>query len=507
MQAPFGVFHSTASGTLIAANTTYALMMGYDSPQELMETVNAKSIADVLYEDPSRRPTLVSEVLHDGGWQKFFNRYRRKDGKIVSAILTIRPYSRLDGSGAELEGFVEDITQRELVEEERKKLQEQLQQSQKIEAVGRLAGGIAHDFNNILTAIFGYCEMGLERAREEDPLRSSFQQIKQSAVRAANLTSQLLTFSRRRMLQPQVVNLGDLVAGMMDMLERVLGEDVDVHAHRAEGLWNVHVDPGQIELVIMNLAVNSRDAMPGGGVLTIETGNTRLEDDSARRHAEAPAGEYVVLAVSDTGRGMDEATLARIYEPFFTTKDVGKGTGLGLATVYGIVKQSSGHIDCYSEIGKGTTFKVYLPRFEGDREEPCQRDRGARSAAIKGASILFVDDDEVVRSIAVSILQSAGYSVASARSGAEALTTLSSLPAPVDLLVTDVVMPGMSGVEIARRVTERFAEARVLYVSGYTEDAVMHHGILRGRVELLQKPFTAADLLQKVSSILASRQR
>jgi len=402
------------------------------------------------------------------------------------------------------ESLKESEEQRELAEEERSKLQEQLQQASKMEAVGRLAGGIAHDFNNILTAIFGYCEIGLEHVREGDPLRPSFQQIRQSAQRAANLTSQLLTFSRRRMLRPNVVNLNELVAGMMDMLRRLLGEDIDVHVHPDAGLWNVRVDSGQIEQVIMNLAVNSRDAMPGGGVLTIATSNTGVERDYARWHADVFPGDYVVLAVSDTGHGMDEATMGRIYEPFFTTKEIGKGTGLGLATVYGIVKQSGGHISCSSELGKGTTFKVYLPRFEGDLARSDSLDPASQTGAVSKASILFVDDDEAVRSIAVSILQSAGYTVSSARDGAEALARLSSARSPVDLLITDVVMPGLSGVEVARVATERFGGTRVLYISGYSEDDIMHHGILQERAQLLQKPFAATDLLQTVKSILAS---
>ena len=508
MNAPFGVFHSTPDGKLLSANVAYARMMGYDSPLEIMEAVNSRGIAEVLYDDPSRRALVVKELLEKGGWQVFHNRYRTREGKTISAIMTVRLYSRQGASGMELEGFVEDITARERAEEERQKLQEQLLQAQKMEAVGRLAGGIAHDFNNILTAIYGYCEMGMERAtREEQALQPFFLQIRESASRAAKLTSQLLAFSRRRILQLRSVSLGQLVSGMMDMLKRLLGEDVDVHSHVAADLWDVRADSGQIEQVIMNLAVNSRDAMPGGGVLTIEAANIRLEDGSSRPHAEIQAGDYVVLAVSDTGHGMDSATLARLYEPFFTTKEPGKGTGLGLATVYGIVRQSGGSIYCYSEPGKGTTFKIYLPRWEGGVETTVPAEPGAVAPAVGSANLLFVDDDEAVRTIAVTILRSAGYTVVAARDGKEALALLGSLGSEMDMLITDVVMPGMNGIEVARFVTQRFPGARVLYVSGYTEDAAVHQGIFHGGVELLQKPFTATDLLRKVRDMLEKRPR
>jgi two-component system cell cycle sensor histidine kinase/response regulator CckA len=503
MNAPFGVFHSTPDGRLLNANFAYARMMGYDSPQDIMETVNRKGMAEALYQDPSQRSAVITELLQKGGWQVFPVTYRTRDGKIISAMLTIRRYSRHAASGIELEGFVEDITERERAEEERKKLQEQLLQAQKMEAVGRLAGGIAHDFNNILTAIYGYCEMGMEHTlKGEQALHSFFLQIRDSASRAANLTSQLLAFSRRRILQPRQVNLGELVGAMMDMLKRLLGEDIDVHSHCATDVWSVRADSGQIEQVIMNLAVNSRDAMPGGGVLTIETSNVRLEEGYPRPHGEIEAGDYVVLAVSDTGHGMDAATMERIYEPFFTTKEAGKGTGLGLATVYGIVRQSGGNIYCYSEPGKGTTFKIYLPRSEGDSEEAARAEPGAVAPARRNATILFVDDDEAVRTIAVTILRSAGYTVVAARDGKEALALLASLGSPLDVLITDVVMPGMNGIEVARFVTQRFTKARVLYVSGYTEDAAVHQGIFQGGVELLQKPFTATNLLQRVRDML-----
>jgi PAS domain S-box-containing protein len=504
MNAPFGVFHSTMDGKIINVNNACAQMLGYDSPEELKEVVNRSGVAEALWENPEWRPKFVDDATRTGMWQRFSNRYRRKDGQIISTILTFRSYAPLGASEEELEGFVEDVTDRERAEQERRKLEEQFQQAQKMEAVGRLAGGVAHDFNNILTAIYGYCEIGLERTSEQDSQHDFFQQIKQAATRAANLTSQLLAFSRRRILQPRTVDLEQLVADMMDMLKRLLGEDIDVHAHAAPGLWSIRADPGQLEQVIMNLAVNSRDAMPEGGVLTIETANAHLDQAYAREHAEIREGDYAMLAVSDSGHGMDAATQARIYEPFFTTKEIGKGTGLGLSTVYGIVKQSGGYIYCYSEVGKGTTFRMYFPRWEGGKE---QIDRGTRPAAVAisgSETILFVDDDDAVRTIAVAALQSAGYTVIPARDGSEALETVSALTPRPDLLITDIVMPGLSGNELARRLTDRIPGLRVLYMSGYTEDAIIHHGMLQEDVELLQKPFTTTELLRKARSIIVA---
>ncbi len=497
MKAPFGVFHSTREGKLIDANPALALMMGYDSVRELIETVNRQDLAAVLYEDPAQRPALVeAALLAGGGWHEEPSRFRRQDGRILDAVVTLRQYARPGIRATDLEGFVEDVTERE-------KLHKQLRQVQKMEAVGNLAGGIAHDFNNILTAIYGFCDVGLRRTTAEDKLHGVFSQIRLAAERAAKLTSQLLAFSRKRMVQPRTVDLGELVAGMMDMLRRLLGEDVTVQVHREEALWSVLVDPGQVEQVVMNLVVNSRDAMPTGGVLTIESANARLGEDFTREHEEVKQGEYVMLSVSDTGQGMDAATMARIYEPFFTTKEVGKGTGLGLSTVYGIVKQSGGFIYCTSEVGKGTTFSVYFTRSEAATNQEAPDHPHLQTSLSGKESILFVDDDEAVREVAVSVLESAGYRVTAAGSGMEALRA-AALPSAPDLLITDVVMPGLNGVETARRFQEQFPSVRVLYVSGYTEDAMVRHGLLQGEVVLLEKPFTATDLLQRVRDVLGA---
>ena len=501
--APFGVFHSTIDGKLLRANPAVARIFGYASPEELIETVNRTSLADVIYENRETRARVIQEVAAArGGWVQFTDRYRRKDGQAGNAKLSIRTYGSSNNRGTELEGFVEDVTERFRAEQEQKKLQEQLQQSQKMEAVGRLAGGIAHDFNNLLTVINGFSEMALGRTAIGADLQNDLHEIKRATRRAATLTSQLLAFSRKQILQPRVLNLGELVAGMEEMLKRLLGEDVDVHVHRPEDLWSILADQGRIEQVVMNLCVNARDAMPEGGVLSIETSNVILNEDYSSEHIAVRKGDYVLLAVSDTGSGMAPEVQSRLFEPFFTTKEIGKGTGLGLSTVYGIVKQSEGYVFCYSEVGKGTTFKIYLPRASG---EPLSL-RSARETApkpVRGTElIMLVEDDEAVRRLTAAILESGGYSVIPAGNGEEALEKLGASRQPVDLLVTDVVMPGMDGSEVARRVSKQCPSVGVLFISGYTEDAIVHNGVLDPGVEFIQKPLDGTALLGKVRAVL-----
>ena len=424
----------------------------------------------------------------------------RKDGSTVPVEVSAKVVSR-EGSGV-IHAFVRDLTERNKALEDQRKLREQLQEAQKIEAVGRLAGGIAHDFNNLLTVINGYCEMGLELAPSNEPLHANLTEIKRAAQRAATLTAQLLAFSRKQILQPRVVDLGALVEGMIDMIKRLLGEDIRVRELRPPGLWGIRADPGKIEQVLMNLAVNSRDAMPQGGVLSIETSNLSLSKSLRGKHPEVPPGEYVLLSVIDNGAGMDQDILGRVFEPFFTTKEKGKGTGLGLATVYGIVKQSEGFISCASEPGKGTTFKMYFPRVIREIAEETQEERRSPVTRRGAETILLVEDDEAVRRITLSILESGGYTVVSAAGGAEALRELSESSLTPDLLVTDVVMPGMNGKELAHSVRTKFPRTRVLFVSGYAESVIVHQGVLEEGVELIEKPFDGSNLLRKVRQLL-----
>ncbi len=378
--------------------------------------------------------------------------------------------------------------------------QEQLLQSQKLEAVGRLAGGVAHDFNNILAAQIGCCELIEDQLRPGDPLTEDVATIKSCAERAAGLTRQLLAFSRKQALQVEVLDLNDVVRGIENMLERLIGEDVLLKTALAPGLGRVKADPGQVEQVIMNLAVNARDAMPDGGNLTIETADVELDRDYARSHIGATPGPHVMLAISDTGTGMDEPTRRRLFEPFFTTKEHGKGTGLGLATVYGIVKQSGGNIWVYSESGRGTTFKIYLPRVEDTAEAPRRRIRAAALGA--GERVLVVEDEPVLRELMGRLVAELGYRATTAVDGAAALALVERDGLHPDLLLTDVVMPGMSGRTLAERLAPLVPGLKVLYASGYTDNTIIHHGVLDAGVAFLQKPFTTSDLAAKIREVL-----
>ncbi len=385
---------------------------------------------------------------------------------------------------------------------EHQMLEAQLRQSQKMDAVGQLAGGIAHDFNNLLTAIHGYAELLAMSLPNTDPRRADTTEIKRAAERAADLTRQLLAFSRKQILAPQVFRLGDAVAGITPMLRRLISESIDLKMI-ANDRGHVKADAGQIEQVLVNLTVNARDAMPNGGHLTIETADVSLDEHFARQHPSARPGPHVVLAVSDTGHGMDAATQSRVFEPFFTTKPKGRGTGLGLATVYGIVKQSGGHLWVYSEVGRGTTFKVYLPWTD----EPLQAAR-AQPVAVKDVrgteTVLIVEDEDIVRSFAEKALSRYGYTVHAIADPARAVEFARVHHARIHLLLTDVVLPGMSGPTLATELLRWHAESKVLYMSGYTNDAIMHHGVLEPGTPFMQKPFTTDALARKVREILGS---
>ncbi|HEV7684382.1 MAG TPA: response regulator [Pyrinomonadaceae bacterium] len=391
--------------------------------------------------------------------------------------------------------------ERKRVEEALHASEEQLRQSQKLEAIGQLAGGIAHDFNNLLTVITGYSELTIKRLPTEDRLRQNVEEIKKAGDRAAGLTRQLLAFSRKQVLQPKVLNLNGVVSELEKMLRRLIGEDIGLRTVLESDLGSVKADPGQIEQIIMNLAVNARDAMPQGGKLTIETTNIYLDENYARNHIAVIPGPYVMLAVSDTGSGIDSVTQARIFEPFFTTKEAGKGTGLGLSTVYGIVKQSGGNIWLYSEVGQGTTFKVYLPRVDEGAEE---YKRSAESEeTFQGAeTILVAEDEEMVRKLAVQVLEMHGYRVLEAANGGAALLICERHKEPIQLLITDVIMPEMSGRELAERLAQLRPEMKVLYMSGYTDNAIVHQGVLDDGANFIQKPFPTEALARKVRDVL-----
>jgi len=395
-----------------------------------------------------------------------------------------------------------EIAERQRTEVLLKKMEAQLLHAQKMEAVGRLAGGVAHDFNNLLSVIISYSQMILSGLVKDDPLRQEVEEINKAGERAADLTKQLLAFSRQQVLEPKVLDLNHHISGMERMLIRLLGADVTLTFLPARNLRRVSADPGQLGQVIMNLAINARDAMPTGGRLTIETANVDLDAGYTAHHHAVAAGEYVMLAVSDTGLGIDKATQIRIFEPFFTTKERGKGTGLGLSTVFGIVQQSGGHIWVYSEPGKGTTFKIYFPRATANETESASKMTDPPPVIGGNETILLVEDDDQVRNVARGILRRNGYHVLEAPNAGEALLICEKHGAKIDLLLTDVVLPRFSGRELAERVASLRPEMKVLYISGYTDEAIVNHGILHSGEAFLQKPITPDLLARKVREVL-----
>jgi signal transduction histidine kinase/FixJ family two-component response regulator len=430
---------------------------------------------------------LGSEVL--GVVEFFAQSIREPDSELLAMMATI---------GSQIGQFLE----RRNAEKALRTSEEQLRQSQKLEAIGQLAGGVAHDFNNLLTVIGGYSSILLGRISEDSPHRVAVEEIKKASERASALTRQLLAFSRKQILQPKLLDLNGVIADLEKMVRRLISEDIVLFILTDPLLGKVKADPGQVEQVLLNLIVNARDAMPQGGKLTIETANRFLSEEYALRHA-ASAGRYVMLAVSDSGCGMDAEVKEHIFEPFFTTKGAGKGTGLGLSTVYGIVKQSGGHIWLYSELNRGTTFKVYLPRLDENQEE-LEASIGTTATPKGTETVLLVEDEEQVRGILTDMLESQGYHVVVASDGNEALNIASLHDGTIHLLLTDVVMPQMSGRQLAEHAAAIRPEMKILYMSGYTDDAIVRHGLLDEKLNFLQKPFDSAAVARKVREVLDS---
>ena len=412
-----------------------------------------------------------------------------------------RPLASPDGTIMQMLGVATDITQRKRAEEALHESEEMLRQAQKMESIGTLAGGIAHDFNNLLTAVNGYSELVLRKMDDGDPLRSKVEEIKKAGDRAASLTRQLLAFSRKQILKPVVLDLNTVITGMGRMLPRLIGEDIDLRFELQADLGQVKADPGQMEQVLMNLVVNARDAMPAGGRLTVKTENVQFAGRSVKQRLLVEPGNYVVLSVTDVGVGMDAELQSHIFEPFFTTKEVGKGTGLGLATVYGIVKQSEGSIWVYSEPDKGTTFKIYLPRVD-DVSAIAEEGKQAQTAPTGQETVLIVEDESMVRALAQEILEEYGYTVLTASNGMEGLRVCRESPDKIDLVLTDVIMPQMSGAELAQNILAIHPETHVLYMSGFTDDAVVRHGVITEDMCFLQKPFSPEALAIKVREVL-----
>jgi two-component system cell cycle sensor histidine kinase/response regulator CckA len=497
-----GIYQSTISGQFLTANPAYALMLGYDSPEELVSSV--VDIDRQLYVDQKHRAELLQMINGRGIIRGSEAQLYNKDGNKIWVSENLRAIRDASGTIQYLEGICEDITSR-------KDLENQLLQSQKMEAVGRLAGGVAHDFNNLLTVINGYSELALRRSAADKPLGKYLSEIRKAGERAISLTRQLLIFSRGQVLKLRLVDLNVIVSDVSKLLRRLIGEDIELVIDLAQDSYLVKADPGQIEQVIMNLVVNARDAMPFGGKLTISTRNAELDKAFVRENIGLQPGSFAVLSVSDTGCGMDEEVKSHLFEPFFTTKEVGRGTGLGLSTVYGIVKQSGGYIRTTSEVSRGSTFEVYLPRVEksagevkGKAKEESKVPSRSRKVAGEPETILLVEDEEMVRSLSCEVLRQNGYEILEAANGGEALLICEQHSNPIHLLLTDVVMPRMNGRYLAERLLSMRPDMKVLLVSGYMDVVLEHQDILGSGISFLQKPFTPSELAKTVRETLDS---
>jgi PAS domain S-box-containing protein len=488
--APYGIYRANLTGQLLMVNSTLVKMLGYESQEELLKA----NLAADIHRDSREHQRLSEMFPRELGFKDMEVEWKRKDGTFITVRCSGRPVLDETGAPAYLEVFAEDIT-------ERRVLEKQLRMAQKMEAIGRLSGGIAHDFNNLLGVIIGYSQV---MKRSLGPAHSSYEhaeEIEKASQRAVSLTRQLLAFSRQQVLEPAILSLNALVSDMEKMLPRLLGEDIKVDLNLHPALGRVKADQSQLEQVLMNLAVNARDAMPDGGKLTIRTANEDLDLAYTRQHPGSKPGRYVMLAVTDNGIGMDPETQAHIFEPFFTTKERDKGTGLGLSTVYGVVKQSGGYIAVDSEKGKGSSFSIFLPRVEQAVEAP--EAVSPKTLSVRGSeTILLVEDAEPLRKLAHMFLKDNGYRVLTAGDGEEALQVAKDHAAPIQLLLTDVVMPGINGRVLAERLGPWQPGMKVLYMSGYTDSFIVGHGVLEQGIHLLHKPFTEETLARKVREVL-----
>jgi two-component system cell cycle sensor histidine kinase/response regulator CckA len=487
--AVYGIYRSSVDGRFLDVNPALIHMLGYDSADEVVKLDPQREV----FVEPAEHERLLQEFQRTGCLDSAEVRWKRKDGSVITVRLSGRAATELDEADQALEIIAEDIT-------ERRALEDQFRQAQKMEAVGRLAGGVAHDFNNLLMVVSGYTEVLMEALDQNDPLLVKVQAIQQAADRATTLTRQLLAFSRKQLLELKVVDVNSIVADMERLLRPLIGENIDLTTKLTPNVGHTRADAGQLEQVIMNLVVNAKDAMPDGGRILIQT--SEADPDTARReHSLIEPGTYILLSVSDTGAGMDRETQSRIFEPFFTTKEKGKGTGLGLSTVYGIVKQGGGYIFAQSEPGCGTTFRIYLPRVADPADSP-RLDKHPQAAAGGSETVLLVEDEESVRELVRETLKTRGYKVIEASDGIAGLRVSEEHQGNIEILITDVVMPGMSGRELAKRVAAARPNIRVLYLSGYTEDAIIHEGALEPGTGFLQKPFTLQVLARKVREVL-----
>ncbi len=488
--APYGIYRTSLTGRFLQVNPALQKMLGYESTEELLK----RDLANHIFRHAGEYQRLTELLARTEEIKDLEMEWKRQDGTPITVRCSGRRINDENGVPAYFEVFAEDVT-------EKRVLEKQLRMAQKMEAIGRLSGGIAHDFNNLLGVIIGYSGVLKKKLGPDNALCEHALEIEKAGQRAASLTKQLLAFSRQQVLTPAILNLNSLASDMEKMLPRLLGEDIEVSLGLDPALGNVKADQSQIEQVIMNLAVNARDAMPTGGKLKIQTSNVELTQAYTWNHPGSKVGDYVLLAVTDTGTGMDAGTLTHIFEPFFTTKERGKGTGLGLATVYGVVKQSNGYIWVDSTIGKGTTFQIYLPRHAGHAGVDEQKtDSGEK---LRGSeTILLAEDAEPLRKLAQTFLEGAGFRVLSAESGESAMEMAARFGGTFDLLLTDVVMPGMNGRVLAEHLLPGQPGMKVLYMSGYTDSFIAGHGVLDPATHLLHKPFTEELLIRKVREVL-----
>jgi len=495
VEGTYGVYRGTADGSILMANAAMARMLGYESEKEL----SAINLAADIFQPGEYSARLFDQPGRLRPFARMETHWKRKDGTGITVELSGRPVADDSGNPLYFEVIAEDVSRQRGVEN-------RLRHVQKMEAIGRLAGGIAHDFNNVLGVIAGYSEMLLDKLSNDSHLTALVTHVLKATERGASLTRQLLAFSRQQVLEPRVINIQQHIKGIEGLLRRVLGEDVRLTVDAGDSPSHLRADPAQLEQVIMNLVVNARDAMPGGGSLTIEISRACLDSDYCKHSPDTRPGSYVCIAVTDTGCGMSLEVLSRVFEPFFTTKESGKGTGLGLATVYGIVKQSGGHITAYSEVGHGTTFKVYLPLTEEAASAP---DAPSLESIVPNGkeTILYVEDEDSLRELTREYLCNKGYTVLIASEAEQAIAAAGNGNPHIDLLLTDVILPGSSGVQLAQRLAAIHPTLRVLYVSGYTADTIVHHGGHDPNFAFLTKPFSLPSLARKIRSILDSEQQ
>ncbi|MFA6011254.1 MAG: response regulator [Desulfobacteraceae bacterium] len=498
-QAAMGVSEiDTRTGRFIHVNQRYADILGMTVAEMLETDFQTITHPDDIDEDLNHMDLLIKGELKEFSIEK---RYIRKDGNHVWVNLTVSPLWQPGEEPTHHLAIAEDITQRKQAEEEHQKLQEQLNQAHKMEYVGRLAGGVAHDFNNMLGVILGHTELALDRMEPSSPIFSDLTEIRTAAERSADLTRQLLAFARKQTVSPRILDLNDTVEGMLKMLRRLIGETIQLIWVPGKDLWKVRMDPGQIDQILANLCVNARDAVDNVGQITIETTTEVLDGTECDDVLNFSPGEYVVLSVSDNGAGMTEDVMEHLFEPFFTTKEVGKGTGLGLATVYGIVKQNNGFIKVSSEPEKGTTFKLFLPRLPEklERHQPLP----SNASILPGhETILLVEDEPSILQMTVIMLKRLGYTVLSSTRPKEATRLAGEYSGNIHLLITDVIMPGINGEKLAKSLMARYPNLKCLFMSGYTADVIAHHGVLEEGVNFIQKPFSMVDLAAKVRRTL-----